>query len=181
MVVQKDLHATAIFSDDMKYRYYLERIWDNKKHAIAFIMLNPSTATEEVMDPTVKRCYNFAHDWGYGSLIVGNLFALRATNPKELYKSEDPVGGENDKYIQMIHKTTAKTILAWGEHGNYKDRGAHVYTLIKQLNGGAWHSPYCLKTTSTGQPMHPLYIKMDTLPKEYSPPKSIQEYNGNIN
>jgi len=35
-----------------------------------FIGLNPSTANEEVDDPTIRRCVNYAKDWGYGGFMM---------------------------------------------------------------------------------------------------------------
>ena len=69
-------HAT--FSSCKKYRYSLFRIWDEDKPLVLFIGLNPSTADEKEDDPTIRRCINFAKQWGYGGLIMGNLFAFRA-------------------------------------------------------------------------------------------------------
>lgn len=54
-------------------------------------MLNPSTADENVDDPTIRRCINFAKDWGYGGMYVGNLFAFRTAYPKELKEAGFPV------------------------------------------------------------------------------------------
>jgi hypothetical protein len=53
---------------------------------ICFIGLNPSTADAEVNDPTIRRCIGFAHDWGFGGLLMLNLFAFRATDPKRVLK-----------------------------------------------------------------------------------------------
>ena len=67
-----------------KYRYSLTRIWDEDKPNVMFVMLNPSTADEKNDDPTIRRCINFAKDFGAGGIYVVNLFPLRATNPNEL-------------------------------------------------------------------------------------------------
>ena len=77
--------AGAVFSDDMVYRYRLWRTWDPDLPTCLFIMLNPSTADHEQNDPTIRRCLDFAKQWGYGQLLVGNLFALRATDPARTY------------------------------------------------------------------------------------------------
>jgi hypothetical protein len=46
-----------------------------------FIGLNPSTATEDVVDPTVHRCLLDARRWGCGGLFMMNINPLRSTNP----------------------------------------------------------------------------------------------------
>ena len=61
-------HKSATFSEDELYRYSLRRVWNPDRNLCAFIMLNPSTADENVLDPTVRRCYNYAQAWGYGGI-----------------------------------------------------------------------------------------------------------------
>lgn len=80
MSVQKD----ARLSSCRAYRFALWRIWDQSMPYAMFIGLNPSTADETRDDPTLVRCGNFARQWGYGSVCMANLFALRATGPRAL-------------------------------------------------------------------------------------------------
>jgi hypothetical protein len=124
-------------------------------------MLNPSTATEKVLDPTVRRCVGFAKTWGFGSLEVGNLFALRSTDPKAIYDHSDPIGPDNDIAIQGIVQRSDRVIVAWGNHGKYKDRDKQVLRMIP--------SPEALSITASGSPAHPLYINGKTMPKLYQP------------
>ena len=67
------------------------QVMNGHKGTCLFIMLNPSTADALKLDPTVTRCYNYAGAWGYGHLLVANLFALRSTDPDRLYHHHDPV------------------------------------------------------------------------------------------
>ena len=86
--------AGAVFSDDMVYRYRLWRTWDPDLPTVACLLCcNPSTADHEQNDPTIRRCLDFAKQWGYGQLLVGNLFALRATDPQKLRQHPEPTGG----------------------------------------------------------------------------------------
>lgn len=94
---------SAIISECGKYRYSLSRIWDENKANVLFIMLNPSTADGDVDDPTIRRCIGFAKSWGYGGIYVGNLFAYRATDPKELLKVENPIGFENIHHLMDMY------------------------------------------------------------------------------
>lgn len=76
--------GAASFSADNKYRQILSRIWDKGVgNSCVFIMLNPSTATSNIDDPTVRRCIGFAKSWGYGGLYILNLFDFISTNPNK--------------------------------------------------------------------------------------------------
>lgn len=147
------------------YRYRLERRWDADLPAVAFIMLNPSTADADIDDPTIRRCVGFAKSWGFGALIVGNLFALRSTDPKALYSHPDPVGPDNDRQLLAIAQSARKIICAWGTHGALHDRGREVAERFE------FFPLAVLKVTAEGHPVHPLYVAASTEPKEYFAPK----------
>lgn len=165
-LMRDDRDAGAVFSEggaeDAEYRYRLSRTWDTTKPTLAFVMLNPSTADATSLDPTCRRCKGFAEDWGYGELVVGNIFALRATNPDELYDHDDPVGPENDAYLEEICDEADRVIAAWGNHGDLHDRGLEVArTIDVDLEA--------LEITQAGQPAHPLYQPADTDPVPFDP------------
>lgn len=129
-----------------------------------FVMLNPSTATAFVNDPTIRRCMNFATLWGHAKLTVVNIFAFRATDPNALVEQADPVGSLNDGFILNAVETSAQVICAWGAWGSMTNRGQAVYDLIKKKN------PMCLGVTAKNEPRHPLYISARTVPTAYSRP-----------
>lgn len=156
----------AEFSDDEFFRYRLARLWDRTKDMILWIMLNPSTATEAVFDPTVKRCYNRSREWGYGCMEVCNLFALRSTDPKALLMEiPNPVGPLNDERIEEAVKRAARVMVAWGTHPSIKkwDRAKQVLRIIF----GSGKVPYTLRVTKSGAPSHPLYLPKNLKPTEY--------------
>ena len=93
------LKTGAIFSGCRTYRYTLWRSWDRDKGDVMFIGLNPSTADETLNDPTVRRCINYAKSWGYGGIYMANMFAFRATDPKEMKQAKDPIGYRNDFWL----------------------------------------------------------------------------------
>ena len=89
----------ATFSPCRRWRYLLWRRWDASKPIANFLMLNPSTADELKLDPTCSRARDYAERWGYGALIVTNIFAFRNTNPDQMKVAADPVGPGNDTAI----------------------------------------------------------------------------------
>ena len=150
------MNKGAIFSEDNIYRYQLSRIWDEEKPKILFIMLNPSTADEFVEDPTIRRIVNYAKDWGYGSVYVGNLYAFRSTDPKGLNSVEDPIGPENITHIQTLIGLVDKVVYAWG---NERKEPEWLKKLVD--------APYCIDISKKGIPKHPLYLKKCLTPQLY--------------
>lgn len=148
----------ASFSPDERYRYTLWRKWNEVEipRMVAFIGLNPSTADAKLDDPTIRRCIGYGKFWGYDGLLMLNLFAYRATDPRELLKQDDPVGPQNDDALRLSVPATAMRVGAWGAHKLAVERAQEVIPMI---------SPYCvLGLTKDGHPKHPLY-----LPKHLQP------------
>ncbi len=143
----------AIISECTTYRYQLWRLWDKTKPLVMFIMLNPSTADADKDDPTIRRCINYAKAWGYGGLYVGNLFAYRATVPKDLFKAKEPIGEDNHKHLKEMYDKCDKVVGAWG---NNQARPERIFNNFDNL--------YYLALCKDGTPKHPLYLKKDLEP-----------------
>ena len=153
------MEKSAILSADRKYRYVLTRIWDEAKSTVVFIGLNPSTADEETDDPTIRKCIGYAKRWGYGKLIMVNLFAFRSTDPSMLKRVEDPVGPDNGSYIQKCVSESNLVIACWGNHGKLLNRDKALMGSLPNL--------VCLKRNKNGTPHHPLYLSKDITPMPY--------------
>lgn len=147
---------SARISNCNKYRYELRRIWDSSKPIVLFICLNPSTADHEIDDRTSFKCIEYSKSWGYGGLVIANLFAYRSTDPSELYNTDDPIGPENNKHIQRLSNEAKQIICAWGDNGGYMDRDIKVLSYLKH--------PECLKKLKSGRPGHPLYLPANLKP-----------------
>ena len=148
----------AIISKCGKYRYSLVREWNKNKGKVLFIMLNPSTADDKEDDKTIIRCINFAKDWGYGGLMVGNLFAYRTTYPKELFKTKNPEGKDNLKRIKQMIKRSDLVICAWG---NKQGSPPKYLRELSELH-------YLKLLADRKTPGHPLRLKKDTKPKRFN-------------
>ena len=154
----------AVFSDCRRWRTLLWRRWDASKPAANFLMLNPSTADETKLDPSCTRARNFAETWGYGGLIVTNVFAWRSTDPSALYTVDDPVGPGNDAAILRAAREAAIVVCAWGNHGAHEGRSAKV----KKLLAGRKVPLHALRINATsGEPAHPLYLPGDLKPTRW--------------
>lgn len=156
----EDNRSDAVLSDDGQYRYRLSRTWDTAKPTVAFVMLNPSTADATEDDPTIRRCLGFAKAWGYGSLVVVNLFGLRTPDPSNLRDHPNPVGPANDEHLRAVCDDAEQVVAAWGANGSLQGRAQEVgQTLEADL--------YALDTTKAGHPVHPLYQPADAEPEPW--------------
>lgn len=152
----------ATFSPCRTWRYVLDRSWDAMRPGrLLVVMLNPSTADESADDPTIRRLTGFARSWLYGGMRILNLFALCATDPRELYTHPNPVGPENDFHLrENLEGTTLPggltfgrvVLAAWGVHGGLQSRAFKVQHLVDGVKWG------CLGVTKSGAPRHPLYV-----------------------
>lgn len=157
--------TAAVFSPDRTCRYELRRRVGLADGTVMWIMFNPSTADEELNDPTIRRCMDFSQRWGFGEMIVVNLLPIRSPNPKEAwawYRSITDVGQphmgsgfyENRRHINEVAMSmdpnTDKVVAAWGSLANDLGWSFRDNTLIEPL--------YCLGLNADGQPKHPLYV-----------------------
>ena len=151
------------YSEDKRYRYWLEVKLSGKSGVCMFLMLNPSTESEDrerqSRHRTRKRCMKFAERWGYGTLVTCNLFALGTGKPKNLKKCSNPVGPENDQHILRKAQESDLIVCAWGDDGTYHDRGNEVLQILKSdgLSQKVCHFGLTVKK----QPRHPARIKND--------------------
>jgi hypothetical protein len=155
------MKSDAWFSENRMYRYRLSREWNGDCPRVVFVMLNPSTADANKLDPTCTRCLARSLNLGGGALDVVNIFAFRSTDPNALIDARsrgvDIVGEQNDFHLTTIAKAAnvSHVICGWGQWGKYLDRGKAVVELLTRSGVKL----YCLGLTADGHPKHPLYIK----------------------
>ena len=150
---------SAVISACGRYRYRLERFASPHALLTAVLMVNPSTADAEQDDATIRKLRGFGERNQWGRIIVGNLFALRATDVRELGKVEDPVGPENDDHLIRILAECDQVVCAWGplakQPRGWRDRYQNVLGLIH----GAGLDPMRIgPLTNCGHPKHPLML-----------------------
>lgn len=158
-VEPSDSMGMAIYNERESHRYVLARVWDSGS-VVNFTMLNPSTATERVLDPTLRRCMAYARAWGYAGFIVTNIFAYRATDPTVMKCAFDPVGADNNAWLLRVMRASKLNVAGWGAHGGHNRRDEWVQQLYKD----AGVPLYYLRMTQGGYPGHPLYLPSNLRP-----------------
>lgn len=155
------MNNPCVFSADRVYRYTLLHSWRamwEEPRRVVWIALNPSTADENQLDPTLRRIKGFSADWGFNEFMMLNAFAFRATDPREMEAAADPIGPENDKYILQECEKAELIVCAWGTHCAL---GARHEKLLAMLRPYPIHY---LRLTSGGYPSHPLYLPKNLQP-----------------
>lgn len=154
------LERTAVISACGRYRYLLTREFGPGRRTATFIMLNPSTADATHDDPTIRRCTGFARRWNCGRLIVLNLFAVRATDPADMKRADDPVGPENRDWFDRTLRDPrgGPVVCAWGIHGEHMHQARTVLGWLDRHGA----RPLALGVTRDGHPRHPLYLPGNT-------------------
>ncbi len=165
----------ATISPCQTYRYLLWRRWADGP-ACNFVMLNPSTADAEREDATIRRCLAFAHHWKYPALMVTNLFAYRATDPKAMFSAAadqvDIIGPDNDATLLQTAQAAGIVLCAWGTRDIY--RADYVRWLLR----GAGVPLHYLRLTQMGFPEHPLRLPAKFKPLQWSDAVYAQSYTG---
>lgn len=159
--------TSATFSPCRTWRYVLERSWEDSRPPLVAGFLNPSTADEAKNDPTVERTERRAVMLGFGSLLLWNAFAFRATDPRDMKVAVDPIGPDNDVHITRLMRIArdrgGMMLVGWGVDGGFMGRAQQIATLAR-IAGVQLH---CLGVTNCGQPRHPLYVSYATRPRPW--------------
>ena len=150
------MKQSAVISNCELYRYELRRVWDESAPFVLFIGLNPSTADGTTDDNTSRVCINYAKRWGYGGLLLGNLFAFRSRDQNALHTAPDPIGPENDYWLRSLQSQAKLVVCAWTNTGSFKGRDQAVLAFLRK--------PHCLVKLKSGRPGHPLYKRAELKP-----------------
>lgn len=144
-VIRRD----AVFSDDLRHRFELSRIWDESKGLVLFVGLNPSKAGRDFDDMTVRKGIGFAQLWGLGGTLHGNTFSRISTDPAYIEQSVDAVRQpDNVRALLAMAQRAAVIVYAWGAFPQFSKAFAQVADLL------AHRAPVCLGLTRDGFPRH---------------------------
>lgn len=161
---------SAVLSACGAFRFQLVRslereLWHEhiKPGAIAWMLNNPSTADAEVDDPTVRKCWKYTTQWGYGSMMFVNTNPYRSTEPKLAKVPDEHVLLANDSWLRYAVTQCPYVIAAWGDKAN-PELVRRAVNVIHPL--GPLHA---LKVTKGGQPGHPLYLPGCAYPELWKP------------
>ena len=156
-----------VISPCKRYRYELIRVWNESLPILLMIGMNPSTADPNFDDPTINKGRRYAISWGFGTMLMGNVFAYRATDQKRLLEVSDPIGPDNDKHLLAMTDRAELILFAYGSPDkSLLYRGPQVARMLAQRHA---HKLHVLELSKYGVPKHPLYLKSFLKPIPWSP------------
>lgn len=158
---------SAFLSPCGTYRYRLRRDDYQGKGKLLWLMLNPSKADATVDDPTIRKVIGFTRRMGYASALVGNLFAWRATDPKDLdaavkqWGLSAVIGPDNAYHVAAMLDEATMVMPAWGSNGAKYPSVVNAMRLL--MHDHFVHELNVLGHCQSGDPKHPLMVSYDVL------------------
>ncbi|NRA57515.1 MAG: DUF1643 domain-containing protein [Phycisphaerales bacterium] len=158
----------ATFSKCGRFRYRLERVLDPTcDRTVAWVMLNPSTADANTDDQTIRRVRHFsaANFEGVRDVVVVNLYAFRATAPRDLSLADDPQGPRNMWHVRRALESADEVVVGWGAslQAWRHENPSRVLGVLRS------RTLWCLGETSSGDPCHPLRIASSRPMEHWTP------------
>lgn len=104
--------------------------WDARKQSIDLHGVNPSTAAPDHLDPTLQSVQRIAQHNGYDSFLMFNVYAQRATSPKDMDSScHAEIHRENLNAFRYALSLSEKPAV-WGAWGNIIEMRDYLYSCL---------------------------------------------------
>lgn len=167
------------------YRWTMRRAW-GAGPTILWVLFNPSLADGKQDDPTTLRMMGWSYRWGFGSMIVANVYPFIAPHPATLHawrrtfdhKNHEALGMplwetgidrgswsaflHNQRLISGLITEDMTCVAAWGLGPTPADLDNFLHGVCMTVEDdefGLVPIPpkwHCLGTNGDGSPIHPL-------------------------
>lgn len=146
-----------------EYRYLLGT---RGARPLICIGVNPSTASPDRLDNTLKSVERVALHNGFDSFIMCNVYAQRATRPGDMERELNPRLHEENlaAFVYALSLSDAPAVwAAWGniiEQRPYLPRCVQDMAELGRRYGARWYTAGA--RSRRGHPHHPLYLRKDS-------------------
>ena len=154
-------------------RYALGQYKKVEGKTLLCVGINPSTATPNYLDSTLKKVVSLATTNNYANWIMLNIYPQRATNPNGLHHHIDD--RLHRKNLQIIKRILGKFVNAdiMFAYGNLIDKRDYLQRcksdFAKTIRASRFTgNTFCVKMTAKGNPAHPLYLSANSALQEYT-------------
>lgn len=161
---------SAVISPCGTWRYSLGRVVADAGPVFAYFGVNGSTATADENDHTVTKWIGFTERNGGSRFLVGNPFAYRATDVRELATAADPVGPENASHLAAIIAEADILVPCWGNRAKLPRSLRFRLDALRDRIFAAGKPVKVFGFTASGDPLHPLMLAYSTPLIDWSKP-----------
>ncbi len=165
------LYAPTTF---LPYRYVLGK---RCRNPLVCIGINPSTADPTRLDPTLQSVERIAKNNGFDGFMMINVYAQRATVPKDLDKVCNPLlRAENLAAFRHVLSLCDGRPTIWAGWGTLIEKRPYLFDCLRDMI--AVGEEYDARWVSfgahskAGHPHHPLYLRADSPMEDFS----MEEY-----
>ena len=158
-----------------EYRYILGTRGENP---LICLGVNPSTATPNQLDNTLKSAQRVAGHNGFDSFLMLNVYAQRATDPNHMEGAGNPrLHRENlAAFAYALGLGRRKAPAVWAAWGALIEKRGYLAGYLRDLvevgraHNARWYSAG--PRSRKGHPHHPLYLRRDSVLEDFP----VEEY-----
>lgn len=151
-----------------EYRYLLGT---RGERPLLCIGVNPSTAVPGDLDNTLKSVERVALHNGFDSFLMCNVYAQRATRPKDMERELNPQLHRENLAAFAYALSLSPTPAVWAAWGNIIEQRPYLPQCVRdmaetgRMYGARWFTAG--PRSRRGHPHHPLYLRKDSVLDEF--------------
>ena len=146
------VRGSAVFTQHERHRLELWRWRGPIDRYVLWVGMNPSTATREVDDPTVRLEWKRTERLGFATYAKANVISYRATRPRDLLVPDLELSDPNNlSTIRRLAQNAAVVVLTIGTLPN---RIRHYADEVIDVLRGDGHELLCIGVNASGLPRH---------------------------
>ena len=160
-----------------EYRYLLGT---RGERPLLCIGVNPSTAVPGNLDNTLKSVERVALHNGFDSFVMCNVYAQRATRPKDMERELNPRLHRENLAAFAYALSLSPAPAVWAAWGNIIEERQYLPLCVRDMAeaGGRYGARWYTAGTRSrrGHPHHPLYLRKDSPLEEFD----VEAYCGGL-
>ena len=162
------------------YREYRYLLGTRGERPLLCIGVNPSTAVPGGLDNTLKSVERVAFHNGFDSFIMCNVYAQRATRPKDMERELNPRLHRENLAAFAYALSLSPAPAVWAAWGNIIEERQYLPLCVRDMAeaGGRYGARWYTAGTRSrrGHPHHPLYLRKDSPLEEFD----VEAYCGGL-
>ena len=146
-----------------EYRYILGT---RGRKPLICMGINPSTAAPDALDPTLQSAQRIALSNGYDSFLMFNVYAQRATRPKDMEREMNAQLHRENMAAFAYALSLSPSPAVWAAWGTVIQQRLYLPGCVRdmvalgQQYGARWFTAGT--RSKAGHPHHPLYLRKDS-------------------